>query len=209
LKEPCLILDCEKPRHGRGFCKHHYSKLKRKGFIHSPEEYKILTTIIRTCNIDDCNKIHFGKGYCKKHYGRYYRYGSPNIVKKKGYPKSKCKIDECERWCHGQGYCMNHYLKFSNPRNLEHDDLFMFIAKYNVRIKYNHKCQWYNCNRTPLDMEIHVHHIFPKNEYPELKYIEEYMITYCKEHHSYWHKMRGDYYYKLIYHSNGEVQYVK
>jgi hypothetical protein len=58
-----------------------------------------------------------------------------------------------------------------------------------VRKRDKHTSQWYGCGKKRGS---HVHHIFLQSEHPELKYIEKYMICYCRSHHREWHKKRGD-----------------
>ena len=57
-------------------------------------------------------------------------------------------------------------------------------AMERVRIKQGNTCQWYGCG-SKIDIE--VHHIFPRREYPQLAIDERYMICYCDEHHMKWH----------------------
>ena len=77
--------------------------------------------------------------------------------------------------------------------------LFLFIAENNVKKRDNWSCRWYGCKRSKYNHNtIHVHHIFPISEYPELKYREEYMICYCKEHHREFHEKRGDRCYSFL-----------
>ena len=68
----------------------------------------------------------------------------------------------------------------------------------NVRKRDNNTCQWQGCGLTHRQAPIHVHHIFPRNEYQELELVEQYMICYCANHHGLWHRYRGDYYSELI-----------
>ena len=72
------------------------------------------------------------------------------------------------------------------------------FAMNRVRIRDNNTCQWYGCGLKHKVTEIHVHHIFPRKEYPELELNESYMICYCAEHHGQFHAARGDYYHKMI-----------
>lgn len=62
----------------------------------------------------------------------------------------------------------------------------------NVRVRDKNICQWQNCGLTHKEAPIHVHHIFPRSEYPEFELIEQYMICYCLNHHGLWHRYRGD-----------------
>lgn len=67
-----------------------------------------------------------------------------------------------------------------------------------TRIRFKNTCKWYACGLTSKETSIHVHHIFPKEEYPELACISKYQITYCKKHHAEFHRARGDKYWKWI-----------
>lgn len=212
MKQICLMSNCDKPRLARGFCNNHYAKLRRKGFSTSIEEWKLLKKQSyipepkEKCIINNCTKLsrYVNLKYCEAHYAKYRKYGDPlKIIQEQNHNRNPiCIVKECKRKHYGLGYCQNHYMRL-NRRSNNKSDLFLAVAQYNVRKKYNNKCQWYNCNKTPLHTEIHVHHIFPVSEYPELKYLEGYMITYCKNHHAYWHQMRGDHYYNWIRLSNG------
>lgn len=82
--------------------------------------------------------------------------------------------------------------KKNNPQSTRRQGLDLQIAMNNVRRRDKNTCQWYGCGKNYKDITIHVHHIFPKKEYPELILSEDYMICYCKFHHAEWHKARGD-----------------
>ena len=90
-----------------------------------------------------------------------------------------------------------------NRRLYNNDFTELDAAIYNVRKRDKNTCQWYGCDLTCRDITIHVHHIFPRSEYPEFELMEKYMICYCWEHHALWHKHRGDKYWRCI---NGVVR---
>lgn len=79
-----------------------------------------------------------------------------------------------------------------NPRSGTDRPLDVKESMMNTRIRLKNTCQWYGCSRTPKQMSIAVHHIFPIEEYPDLASVEQYQICYCAEHHYLWHKARGD-----------------
>ena len=88
-----------------------------------------------------------------------------------------------------QQYTRNH------PRSHSHTySPQLEIAMNNVRKRDKNTCQWYNCKLTYRNAPIHVHHIFPRSEYPELQYEEQDMICYCANHHELFHRYRGDKY---------------
>jgi len=85
-----------------------------------------------------------------------------------------------------------------NPRSGAGLSYELQDAMNNVRIRDKNTCQWHGCGLTSRQVSIHVHHIFPRNEYQELELVEQYMICYCANHHGLWHRYRGDYYSELI-----------
>jgi hypothetical protein len=70
----------------------------------------------------------------------------------------------------------------------------LYEAMMNVRFRDNNTCQWQGCGKKHWrgKVTVHVHHIFPRSEYPDYELVEKYMICYCKEHHIEWHEKRGD-----------------
>lgn len=184
----CSIPECNKAHKGLGYCNTHYKRLKTGVDLLKPLEIHIKC---RECSVEGCNNKHRGYGYCKKHYLRFRMWGDPN---KTLLPRNrKCSIEGCNKKHYGKNYCQNHYNKYVYPHSSRKGDLFLYIAMMNVRKRDNNECKWYDCGKSSSNRDlIHVHHIFPQSEYPEFKYIEEYMICYCKYHHAYWHEMRGD-----------------
>jgi len=92
--------------------------------------------------------------------------------------------------------------KKNNPRSANHGSYELQDAMNNVRVRDNNTCQWQGCGLTFREAPIHVHHIFPKSEYPDYELVEQYMICYCLNHHWMWHKYRGDNYAKLLSYAN-------
>ena len=79
-----------------------------------------------------------------------------------------------------------------NPRSSNKYSIDLQEAMNNVRIRDKNTCKWYKCGLSFRNAPIQVHHIFPRNEYPDLELIQNYMICYCANHHWLWHKYRGD-----------------
>ena len=95
----------------------------------------------------------------------------------------------------------------NNPRSSPNYSIDLQDAMNNVRLRDKNLCQWQNCGVTFRNAPIHVHHIFPRNEYPELELVEQYMICYCANHHWLWHQYRGDPCARLLKsHSNFEIK---
>ncbi len=97
-----------------------------------------------------------------------------------------------------------------NPHSNRSGTIELQIVMNNVRRRDNNTCQWQGCKLTHKQVSIHVHHIFPRSEYPDWEEIEQFMICYCAGHHGYWHRMRGDKYSEMIparYQENGLLGY--
>lgn len=109
-----------------------------------------------------------------------------------------CSIEGCGKKHEGRGLCRMHYRRKYENKSSTHFPLELQIAMDNVRIRDNNTCQWHNCGKTSGEASIHVNHIFPRSEYPELELVEKFMICYCADHHRIWHIARGDEYANLI-----------
>lgn len=86
----------------------------------------------------------------------------------------------------------------NNPQSNRRGSIDLQLAMNNVRKRDHNTCQWQGCGLTFRQSPIHVHHIFPRSEYPDFELIEQYMICYCANHHGLWHRMRGDKYSEMI-----------
>jgi len=86
----------------------------------------------------------------------------------------------------------------NNPRSSRQYPLELQIIMNEVRVRDKNTCKWYGCGLTNRDAPIHVNHIFPKSEYPELMYEKRFMICYCLNHHVMFHYYRGDGYDKIL-----------
>ena len=97
-----------------------------------------------------------------------------------------------------------------NPQSNRSGSIDLQLSMNNVRRRDHNSCQWQDCGLTFKESPIHVHHIFPRSEYPDWELVEQYMICYCANHHGYWHRMRGDKYSEMIparYQENGLLGY--
>ena len=86
----------------------------------------------------------------------------------------------------------------SNPHSNRGAEIQLQNAMNNVRRRDKNTCQWQGCGLTYRQAPIHVHHIFPRSEYPELELVEQYLICFCANHHALWHRYRGDPYSEMI-----------
>lgn len=163
-------------------------KNKEKRYQYTKEWYQRNKQLLQVKN----------REYCKKYYLAHRKEILENV--KLWVSKNKDHVREYKRR-HGKIYgkkwreknidWVREY-KRRNRRSSSHFSLEMQLAMNNVRKRDNNQCQWYGCGLKARDVPIHVHHIFPKSEYPELQLIEKYMICYCANHHGLWHRYRGD-----------------
>ena len=96
-----------------------------------------------------------------------------------------------------------------NPRSNRSLPLDLQFAMNQVRKRDGNKCKWLGCNLTFKEAPIHVHHIFPISEYPELQYEQRYMICYCANHHGLFHRYRGDPYSEWITRKENDLEVSK
>lgn len=129
------------------------------------------------------------KIYAKKHYQL------PEIRKKKlEYSKIHSQIPEVK----ARKRELERIRRRNNPKSNRRASYDLQDSMNNVRIRDKNTCQWQGCGLTFREVPIHVHHIFPRNEYPNLELIEQYMVCYCANHHGLFHRARGDPYSEMI-----------
>lgn len=151
---------------------------------------------IKTCELFTCdNQKKITRGLCEKHYARLLRHGSTDFNLR--IKNRKCSIKNCDRKHNCSGLCKLHYgRKIYAEKPIPNWNTSwskeLKKAMYRVRKRDNNMCKWQDCNLNTNVIRIHVHHIFPRSEYPELQLIERYMICYCVYHHFLFHKYRGD-----------------
>lgn len=127
----------------------------------------------------------------RKYDKEYYR---KNIEKIKEKQKIHAQLPEVK----ARRRLMERLRNKANPRSNRSLPLDLQFAMNQVRIRDGNKCMWQGCVVTHKEGTIHVHHIFPRSEYPELESVERYMICYCSIHHRHFHRMRGDSYSEMI-----------
>lgn len=201
----CSVDYCDNSTHCKNYCKKHYAKLRRTG---NALTVKHVFNHPQKCTVEGCENDYNTKGYCIKHDARMRRNNKLTTTRMMEHSKY-CIISECDKISYCKGFCRNHYLsnryttdnsyririleRCSSYRRLHpkwNRDKKLRNAMDRVRRRDNNHCKWYMCPNK--DVDIHVNHIFPQSEYPELKYIERYMICYCGDHHYLWHLARGD-----------------
>jgi hypothetical protein len=183
----CVVTDCGRNNKAKGYCDMHLMRLKRHGILEKIKKYNEI------CILNGCDEPQHSKGYCSRHYFRLWKYGDVNYTEAVHDHPDKCTMFFCDNPYKAKGLCDIHYSRKrvkEYPRSSRHGSLQEYVAMMNVRLRDKNHCKWYGCNKSIRN--IHVHHIFPRSEYPELREIERYMICYCDQHHKKWHDARGD-----------------
>lgn len=75
----CSEPNCDRPYHGRGYCKAHYKRAVRRG------EFEVMrvrneedgATSGLYCRVIGCDRKRFSKGFCSAHYQRIWHSGDP------------------------------------------------------------------------------------------------------------------------------------
>lgn len=137
------------------------------------------------------------QNYLKNHPDYVKNWNQNNNEKLKKYQKKYDDIHKKERREKDKRFRLTHpnyqhEWRKNNPRSSPSYSIELQESMNNVRKRDKNTCQWQNCKLTNRDAVIHVHHIFPRKEYPTLELIEQYMICYCAGHHGKWHEVRGD-----------------
>ena len=157
---------------------------------------------MRICSINNCDRKYLAKGLCRKHYTRVWAKGHIKQIQEYCQKNREIRNKRKKEWDEEHREYRRKYqreYRLINPRSRHYqDDIELQLAINNVKKRDKNTCQWYGCGLTHREAPIHVNHIFPISEYPELKHIERYMICYCANHHALFHRYRGDFYYKMI-----------
>lgn len=112
----CLITNCEKTHHCRGFCRSHYNQWYKGWLTDNGERTEYYNgnknREVTSCLINDCSREPKKKAFCEKHY-KWWRKGyctDEGTIIKKPKPQryssiDKCKIPKCNRKPRRNGLC--------------------------------------------------------------------------------------------------------
>ena len=64
----CLVKDCDRPNHAKGYCNRHYTLLVRHGS--TDDRVKVPITKYKGCAVEGCPLKHKANGYCFRHHSR-------------------------------------------------------------------------------------------------------------------------------------------
>lgn len=105
----CVVEECKKAVHARGYCTSHYCAWRRYG---DPTVRKQKRNY---CTIKGCSKAVNGRGLCPMHYRRWKLYGDALYAEKTSpgtWVGKTCIVDGCEAKVSGHGLCGLHLQRF-------------------------------------------------------------------------------------------------
>lgn len=102
----CSLTNCDRPHQARGYCRTHYTLLRRRGELSVVREWRPDSCLVSGCD----RPMKDGVGvYCSAHYQRLKNYGRLELSDKFN---RKCSIEGCDRKHRGMGYCSTHWERF-------------------------------------------------------------------------------------------------
>lgn len=112
--DKCLVETCDREQYSRQYCRTHYRRLIRTGYVRADEPLReYVVKEIRYCKLETCVDKHYAKGYCEFHYDRD-RTGVPLDAPR---PKPRaargqrtiCEVGDCDRPVASGPYCFAHH----------------------------------------------------------------------------------------------------
>lgn len=105
----CLIENCDKPIHQRGWCHMHYQRYRRLG---DPRAETRVYGSDAECSVEGCAEKSRARGLCQPHYMRQYRGGDLSVQTPHQSYGPTCTVEGCEEPHHSRGYCSTHYARW-------------------------------------------------------------------------------------------------
>jgi hypothetical protein len=98
----CLLVECVKNPHSRGYCYRHYVDLRAAGVLAPMRNRRPKG---RVCVVEGCGKVHDSQGYCQLHAKRWRKRGDPLLGGRKVIPAEErfwafvpVRGDGCWEW---------------------------------------------------------------------------------------------------------------
>lgn len=70
MMQTCSEQNCDRPHYGRGYCRLHWSRVKRNGHA------QLIADPNKKCSVFGCGEKHMARGLCSKHYQRVAKNGT-------------------------------------------------------------------------------------------------------------------------------------
>jgi len=84
----CIVTNCERPHHCKGFCKLHYGRMRKNGTVEPLlHQGKVKGEI---CSVKACNNLYYAKGLCKTHYNKQRYFNRVFVLKRDNYTCREC-----------------------------------------------------------------------------------------------------------------------
>lgn len=85
-KQECSVAGCGRVHVANGYCRMHYTRVKRRGEVGPPD--RTTPTSRQVCAFDGCAKWVESHGWCATHWRRIQKHGDVTIVLRGGKPRS-------------------------------------------------------------------------------------------------------------------------
>lgn len=110
--ETCIVQECTRTPHRRGYCSAHYQRLRKHGDPLGGGFSRDRSGQGSPCSVDGCDKPIRARKLCEFHYYRWLKYKDPLREPVKAAPKP-CTVEGCTRDAIARGMCSPHYAKWN------------------------------------------------------------------------------------------------
>lgn len=179
-KPLCSVEGCEKRAHCRGWCKKHYSRVKRHG---DPLVAKTKRYVDKNCSVEGCSGQIRGNGLCNAHLRRLQKYGTPEgngkPLRSDAGKCSPCKVKGCTENSRAKSLCIKHYSNFRKHETYEAPERIYTTKEYVGRPKNAPICEINGCTNKVCR--------FPKSMPVEES--KSLLTKVCSTHYQRWKKL--------------------
>lgn len=162
----CAVIDCNRPRVCKGYCKPHYRRFLNGIDLTIPFRQQTKSLI---CEVESCTREASAKGKCPLHYNRYRR-GMDLYAPIRGGVKI-CTIKGCGRKTIAKGYCSGHYLRLKSGKSM---DTPLGIKKQVLQ------CVFENCKNPVEGLKLCRTHYSMKRREEGYAYLLSIVGDFCK-----------------------------
>lgn len=116
----CQVETCDRVAHIRGWCKGHYSRVRKYGHAQDDIPLRRRETQTPYCSVSACRRRPKARNLCEIHYQRWQTHGDPTKViglaeRKRAPSPTSCAVSGCRRDpTAGRGLCSLHYTRWRN-----------------------------------------------------------------------------------------------
>lgn len=109
--EACIVQDCPRKIHRRGYCSPHYQRVMKYGDPLAGGVFRDMARQGEPCKFPGCDAHRYAREWCQLHWSRWQRHGDPAWEPTLA-EREKCSIEGCNVDAVARGYCSSHYSKW-------------------------------------------------------------------------------------------------